>query len=97
MPQVIGLGNALKASDITRANPLQTGQSAENATISDIRTQLPGEIRPEASGVDGLVVDSDQAPAENADLSSIELDDQPFDKVESDESALGSFIRKLPR
>jgi len=71
--------------------------SRDRASMSDLMQQLPADASPETSGLDGLVIDSDQAPAEAADFSTIDIDDIPKSKIESDESALGSFIRKLPR
>lgn len=75
-----------------------TQEARDDATINELRNQLPNEEQAAAaSGIDGLVVDPSQAPAERANLSSLDLDEPVADKVESDESALGSFIRKLPR
>ncbi len=71
--------------------------ACDDASINDLRKQLPSDQQANVSNIDGLVVDQEQAPAENVEFSSIDLDETPGDKVESDESALGSFIRKLPR
>ncbi|MDG2014937.1 MAG: FHA domain-containing protein [Pirellulaceae bacterium] len=69
----------------------------EQANMTDIRSQLPGDMKPEVNQVDGLVVDPAQAPADKVDLPEIELNESANDKVEANESALGTFIRNLPR
>ena len=74
-----------------------TANPRDAASISDIRSQLPGETVNEINEVDGLVIDPAQAPAEKVDASSIDLDQSPLEKVNEDEPALGSFIRNLPR
>lgn len=74
-----------------------TANPRDAASISDIRSQLPGELPNEINQVDGLVIDPSQAPAEKVDASSIDLDQSPLEKVNEDEPALGSFIRNLPR
>ena len=67
-----------------------------DVTVSDLEDQLP-DASPQASGIDGLVVDADQAPAEPAGFSSIDLDQDSVEKVSSSEPSLDSFIRKMPR
>lgn len=70
----------------------------ERATLSDIHGQLPEDGRAAASNVEGLVVDEASQPAStDAEFSGAESEEAAEDKVQPDESALGSFIRKLPR
>ena len=69
----------------------------DNASLAELRSQLPDATPQEADIVDGLIVDPSQTPAAKADFSSIELPEKTSEKIEADESALGSFIRKLPR
>ena len=73
------------------------GNGPEQAKMTDLRSQLPGEMKPEVSQMDGLVVDPSQAPAEKVDIPELDLNESANDKVESNESALGTFIRNLPR
>ncbi len=70
----------------------------ERATLSDIRGQLPEDASVAASNIDGLVVDQSSQPADQDEgFTGVEANQSDEDKVKPDESALGSFIRKLPR
>lgn len=69
-----------------------------DATISDIRDQLP-EPGPAASNIKGLSSIHDEHVKKTADsFKGVQSDEQDdSEKVPPEESALGSFIRKLPR
>ncbi|MGI9517683.1 MAG: FHA domain-containing protein [Pirellulaceae bacterium] len=70
----------------------------ERATLSDLHGQLPEDGPAAASNVDGLVVDEASRPASpDGEFTGVEDEEAAEDKVRPDESALGSFIRKLPR
>ncbi len=70
-------------------------QREDRVSLSELRDHLPAEMQPEASSLDGLKIED--AAVEPAEFSSIELDEDSPDRVDANESALGSFIRKLPR
>jgi predicted component of type VI protein secretion system len=68
-----------------------------DATISDIRAALPDQVLPAASSLDGLPAAATPAPSSCADRVEIELDQPAAESLPADDSALGSFIRRLPR
>ncbi len=72
--------------------------SPGDATISDIQGELP-EPAPQASNIKGLSSIHEETPPKAADsFKGIQTDQQDeSEKIQAEESALGSFIRKLPR
>lgn len=67
-------------------------------SLSEIQQMLPDVPQQTvASGIDGLNPDEAAKPETVDEFSGIESDENAQSPVNADESALGSFIRKLPR
>ncbi len=67
------------------------------ASLSEIRSQLGDGTAAEVSRIAGLEVGADPEPASPSGISRLEVEEASAPKVAAEDSALGSFIRKLPR
>ena len=88
---------------VVAAMRLKKGKGADAhrdipATLDELRRLLP-ELDPltEASGIDGLEPGDGQLPESVDDFSGIDTDATIRVNVDANDSALGSFIRKMPR
>jgi predicted component of type VI protein secretion system len=70
----------------------------DDATLSEIRSLLPAVPRTATvSGIDGLETGDRPRPAHETDFDGVNSGEPEPSRVRPDDSALGSFIRKLPR
>lgn len=75
-----------------------TGKKPAPASLDEIRSLLPGvKAQAMASSIDGLKSDSNEAPLDDHDFKGVNVDETIRARVDSNDSALGSFIRKMPR
>jgi hypothetical protein len=81
-----------------RESGASPGKKIAPASLGEIRSLLPG-VTPAAmaSGIDGLEVDAGHPVLDETDFSGIEIEQTLRARVEANDSALGSFIRKMPR
>ena len=67
-------------------------------SLDEIRSLLPGvKTQPMASSIDGLESDSNESPLDDNEFQGINVEETVRTRVNASDSALGSFIRKMPR
>jgi pSer/pThr/pTyr-binding forkhead associated (FHA) protein len=96
------VGNAQSQHSVCKAMRsagISAGECVKPDSLSEIRQRLPGLPKQAlASDIDGLELDNDAVPGDrDEDFDGLDLDKTLPSRVRADESALGSFIRKLPR
>lgn len=75
-----------------------TGKKPAPESLDEIRSLLPGvKAQAMASSIDGLNSDSNESPLDDHDFKGVNVDETIRARVDANDSALGSFIRKMPR
>lgn len=82
----------------TPGRQVARGKKSAPVSLEEICSLLPGvKAKAMASSIDGLNGDSSERPLDDNDFSGINVDETVRARVTANDSALGSFIRKMPR
>ena len=75
-----------------------SGKKPAAGSLDEIRSLLPGvKAQAMASSIDGLESDSNESPLDDNEFRGVNVEETIRARVKANDSALGSFIRKMPR